>query len=210
MKITKFGHCCLLVEEGETKILVDPGNYTTEQNALKGLSAVLITHEHVDHFHLASVKQVLANNPAVKIFTTKIVTELLQKEGIIDQVVSVKEEFFIADLSIAVYGELHEIIYPTLPRVTNIGFLFNKKFFYPGDALTNPAVPVEVLAFPITGPWLKLSEAIDYVVAVKPTICFPVHEGTASINLICDLSAKLLIPSGVKLTILGSGKFLEL
>ncbi|MBI2052837.1 MAG: MBL fold metallo-hydrolase, partial [Candidatus Ryanbacteria bacterium] len=29
MKITKFGHCCLLIKENGVRILTDPGTYST-------------------------------------------------------------------------------------------------------------------------------------------------------------------------------------
>ena len=49
MKITKFGHSCLLVEENGVRILFDPGSYSTAQNDVKNIDVVLITHEHSDH-----------------------------------------------------------------------------------------------------------------------------------------------------------------
>ena len=62
MKITKLGHCCLIVKEGNITILTDPGSYTTDQNTVKGIDIVLITHEHGDHFHVESLKAILKNN----------------------------------------------------------------------------------------------------------------------------------------------------
>lgn len=52
MKITKFGHCCLLIEENGVRILTDPGTYSTQQSEVKNIDFVLITHEHADHFQL--------------------------------------------------------------------------------------------------------------------------------------------------------------
>ena len=34
-----------------------------------------------------------------------------------------------------------------------------------------------MLAVAIDGPWLKLSEAVDYVRAVRPAVALPMHEG---------------------------------
>ena len=80
MFITKFGHCCLLIEEKGVRILTDPGSYTTAQDALKDIDVVLITHEHQDHFHVPSVKKILENNPEVVIITNTSVCNLLAKE----------------------------------------------------------------------------------------------------------------------------------
>ncbi|MDO8655088.1 MAG: MBL fold metallo-hydrolase, partial [bacterium] len=51
MKITKYVHSCLLVEEQGKTALIDPGNYTFQSKALdlryiEKLDFVLITHEH--------------------------------------------------------------------------------------------------------------------------------------------------------------------
>ena len=40
-----------------------------------------------------------------------------------------------------------------------------------------PDRPVQTLAVPIDGPWLKLSEAVDYVRAIRPETVLPIHEG---------------------------------
>lgn len=55
MKITKLGHCCLVIEEAGQKILTDPGTFTTSQNDMTDINILLITHEHADHYHLDSV-----------------------------------------------------------------------------------------------------------------------------------------------------------
>ncbi len=48
-----------------------------------------------------------------------------------------------------VHGELHAVIHPDIPRVTNVGFLVEGgKVFHPGDALTVPDHPVETLDAP--------------------------------------------------------------
>ncbi len=82
MKITKLGHCCLIIEDQGKRILTDPGTYSTLQNEVKNIDIVLITHEHADHYHLDSLKIVLQNNPNAKIITNSTVGALLEKEGI--------------------------------------------------------------------------------------------------------------------------------
>ena len=87
MKISKHVHSCLLVEEGGKRFLFDPGNYTTEENALDvkaipSLDYLLITHEHPDHMYLPLIKDIVAKFPDVKIFSNKSVVEILAKEGI--------------------------------------------------------------------------------------------------------------------------------
>jgi hypothetical protein len=54
--------------------------------------------------------------------------------------------------------------------------LVNGSLFYPGDAFTVPPVPVHTLAAPAGAPWLKVAEAMDYILAVAPKRAFPTHE----------------------------------
>ena len=91
MTITKLGHCCLIIEENGLRILTDPGTYSTSQNEAKNIDLILITHEHPDHYHVDSVKTILANNPQVKIITNTAVAKLLQKENIESAIVEEME-----------------------------------------------------------------------------------------------------------------------
>lgn len=177
MKTTKFGHCCMLIEEGAARILFDPGVFSTQQNDLKNIDVVLITHEHADHFHVDSVKALLKNNPQLKIITNTSVGKLLEKEGISFSVVEHGQTHDENGVSIEAFGEEHALMHSSIEPFQNTGYFIANKLFYPGDAFTNPGKHVEILALPVAGPWMKLSEAIDYALEVKPNICFPVHEG---------------------------------
>ena len=49
MRITKLGHACVRLEHEGTTLVLDPGVFT-DAGALDGADAVLITHEHPDHY----------------------------------------------------------------------------------------------------------------------------------------------------------------
>jgi len=55
-------------------------------------------------------------------------------------------------------------------------------------------VPVDILAWPITGPWCKISEAMDYVLSVKPRVAFPVHDGNLVRHGITNRLPNLFLP----------------
>ena len=177
MNINKIGHCCLLITIGDIVILTDPGNYSTGQDSMTGIDFVLITHEHTDHFHIDSVKAILANNPDAKIITNSAVSALLKKENINHQIVGHGQEADLRGVSLKGWSTKHAIIYKTLENVENTGYIIADTLFYPGDAFTLLDRPIDILALPVSGPWMKISEAIDYALAVKPKKCFPVHDG---------------------------------
>jgi L-ascorbate metabolism protein UlaG (beta-lactamase superfamily) len=176
MKITKFGHCCLLVEEGNLKVLTDPGIFSNPPEELNDLDLVLITHEHPDHLHIDSLKVILAHNPNVKVITTAFVEDLLKKENIASTVLEHGQSVTEKEVLIEAIGELHAQMHSSIPQSTNVGFFIANKLFYAGDALTKPGKRVEVLALPVAGPWMKISDGIDYAIELDPKFIFPVHE----------------------------------
>lgn len=176
MKITKFGHCCLLLEVGELRILTDPGNYNTcpiDAN----IDILLITHEHQDHCHTDAIEIIRSKNPNIEIITHKGVGEVLAKVNIAWSNITSGETLTRKGIAIQSIGSEHACIHHDLPPVQNTGFLIDHKLFYPGDSFELPLVPVDILALPVAGPWMKLSEAIEYTKEVKPKKVFPVHDG---------------------------------
>ena len=177
MNIRKIGHCCLVIKEKGRTILTDPGAWTKEQDTLTGIDIVLITHEHADHFHVESVKQIVANNPEAVIVTNSAVASLLEKEQITATVIEGGQTKTVKDIMITGFGKDHAVIHPKVSIIMNTGYLIEQKVFLPGDAFTKPGVPVEILAMPMIGPWMKIAESIDWALAIKPKICIPVHDG---------------------------------
>lgn len=207
MKITKFGHCCLLVEEAGLRILTDPGVYSTAQNGVKNIDLVLITHEHQDHLHVESLKIVLQNNPEAKVITNTAVSKILEKEGITFTILEDGQDLTERGVLFEGFGKLHALMHSSLTPVQNTGYFIAGRLFYPGDALTNPHKKVEILALPVSGPWLKLSEAIDYALELKPQVCFAVHDGILKDTGLAErLATPIFEKDGIKMVTLESPK----
>ena len=81
MKITKYGHCCFLVEERGLRILFDPGIYSSGQEAVRDLDILLITHSHTDHFDVQYFQRIVANNPKATVITNSEVGKELEKNS---------------------------------------------------------------------------------------------------------------------------------
>ena len=188
--------------------MTDPGAYSTLQNEEKNIDYIFITHEHQDHFHLESLKIVLKNNPKVKIITNHGVGKLLDKEKISYEILEhdgVKEY---GGVSVEGHGEKHAVIYPgfVMGDVPNTGYFFANRFFYPGDAFSlpaassaaqagNPLKPVEILALPVAGPWMRIADAIDYAKLLKPKVCFPVHDASLKSTVFTHSIPKKFLPT---------------
>lgn len=210
MIITKFGHCCLLIEENGVMLLTDPGSYSIQQSEVKNVDFVLITHEHADHFHIDSLKTLLKNNLQAKIITNKSVGALLEKEDITFSVVEDGQNFDANGVLIEGFGRDHALMHSSISPIQNTGYFIANRLFYPGDAFTSPEKQIEILALPVAGPWMKLLEAIDYALEIKPKICFPVHDGIlkspGSTHL---MPPKVLEPNGIKFIVLEIDKGYE-
>ena len=141
------------------------------------IDIILITHEHGDHFHVDSLKKVLAHNPNAKIITNTAVGKLLEVENIAYDILEQGDSKTEQGVLIEGFGEKHAVMYEGWGQVQNTGYFIENIFFYPGDAFTNPGKPVDILALPVAGPWMKISEAVDYALLIKPRVAFPVHDG---------------------------------
>ncbi|MFI9272372.1 MBL fold metallo-hydrolase [Kitasatospora sp. NPDC052896] len=179
MRLTKFGHACVRIEQDETTLVIDPGLFT-EPEAVQGADALLITHEHFDHFTEDQVRAALAANPGLRIWTNRAVADQLAGLGAAVTVVGEGDAFDVGGIDVTVHGEWHALIHPDVPRVGNIGFLLNGRLFHPGDALTVPERPVETLLLPLSGPWNKIGELVDYVREVRPGRALGIHEALLS------------------------------
>jgi L-ascorbate metabolism protein UlaG (beta-lactamase superfamily) len=202
MRITKFGHSCLLIEEGKARFLLDPGVYNPTPD-VSDLDAILITHEHADHLSLSSLKKVLEKNPSAEIITHEGVGSVLAEEKIPYRIISDRETITVNGVAITSYGVNHEVLHQDIPIIRNTGFLIAKRFFYPGDKLYQPEVPVEILALPITAPWTTIGSIINYATLLAPKIAMPVHDGMLRQDVLVNgptraLPRKLLEAHGIQ------------
>lgn len=178
MKITKYGHSCVLAEEASARILIDPGMWSEGHTELTGLDAVCITHEHADHCHPESLEKILDKNPGVLVYTNTGAGKVLFEAGISFSLFEDGSRVEINGVSVEGFGRDHAAIYPTFPRFDNTGFFIAGRFFHPGDSVSViPPSPVEILAIPIVAPWARIADPIDYMKQLKPRVAFIIHDG---------------------------------
>jgi L-ascorbate metabolism protein UlaG (beta-lactamase superfamily) len=175
MRLTKYAHSCVLVEDDGVRVLIDPGNLTRGFDELTGLTGILITHQHADHVDVDRLGPLLERNAGAALYADEGTVGILAEQGISATAARQGDQLDVG-LGVAVYGVDHAVIHPEIPLVPNVGYLVGDRFFHPGDSFTVPEADVEVLGLPAAAPWLKASEAIDYLRAVAPRVAIPIHE----------------------------------
>ncbi|WP_430377229.1 MBL fold metallo-hydrolase [Streptomyces sp. B1-3] len=183
MRLTRCGHACVRLEQDGVVVVVDPGSYS-DSHALDGAHAVLVTHEHVDHFAEPLLRAAAEADPGLRIWANRSVVGRLAGLGSGRvTLVGDGDTFAVEGVGVEVHGELHAVVHPDLPQVTNVGFLVgdgDATVFHPGDAFTVPARPVDTLLLPVHGPWSKTGEVIDYAREVKARRAVSIHDGGLS------------------------------
>lgn len=180
MRVTKFEHAALRLDAGGQTLLIDPGSFTAPLNDLADVVGVVITHEHPDHWTTEHLDRILRAAPGVPIFATAGVARAA--EGYEITAVAPGDAVEAGDFRLRFFGGAHEVIHSSLPTIENVGVLVNDEFYYPGDSYAVPAdVTVATLAAPLGAPWLKIGEAMDYVLAVAPRRAFGTHDMTLSV-----------------------------
>ncbi|HSW99702.1 MAG TPA: MBL fold metallo-hydrolase [Patescibacteria group bacterium] len=179
MKLTKYEHACVVLEEQGKKIVIDPGAFTQSFGELTNIVAVVVTHKHPDHFEPRHLDAIIAANPAVRIFAPSDVTDQFPDKP--TTAVTGGDTADIAPFNLRFFGERHAEIHPdhfTMPE--NIGVMINDRVYNPGDSFVIPNVPVTTLLAPVSAPWLKIGETIDFVEHIKPNLCIATHTALLS------------------------------
>ncbi len=178
MKLTKYNHACVVIEDKGQQIIIDPGVFVTTLPDISNLVALIITHEHPDHFQLEHINKIVAANPDIELFVAEGIAEQL---GDIDATTAVPGETLHAgSFSFRFFGKQHALFHKTIPRVPNVGVLINETIYYPGDSFDTPDISPKVLLAPTNGPWLKVGDVIDFIDATKPKLCVPTHNALQS------------------------------
>lgn len=177
MRISKYEHALLVVEQSAAQLVIDPGSYSNLPE-LQNVVAVVFTHLHDDHTSLEHAQAISRNFTDVKMFGTQEVVEKLT--GLNVQAVYHGDHYEVGPFQIDFYGDLHQVIHRSIPLVQNVGVMINSQLYYPGDSYTFPEQPVEILACPTSAPWLRISDVIDFLDLIRPKKCFATHNALLS------------------------------
>jgi L-ascorbate metabolism protein UlaG (beta-lactamase superfamily) len=178
VRITKYEHATLQVGVGDDTLVIDPGSFLSHPD-FTDVVAVVITHEHADHWTTEQVRRILDKNPGARVIGPQGVADAATELPV--EVVAAGDVVEAGPFTLEFFGGQHAVIHESIPVIDNVGVLVNDELYYAGDSYTLPEVEVGTLAAPVGAPWLKIGEAMDYVLAVKPKRAFYVHDMTLSV-----------------------------
>jgi len=210
MRLQKFGHSCLLVSNGDARVLIDPGTFSSGFEELDGLDAILVTHQHPDHIDVARLPALLEHNPNARLMTDAGTAQSLRDEHKIEATVASAGDSFEVGMRVEVVGELHAQIHPDIPQIPNVGYRLDGRLFHPGDSVTPPDVDVEVLALPTMAPWMRMADAVDYLRAIGPRVAVPIHEALLRSTDIFYGAFRGLGPKDTEVKVLDDGEPVDL
>jgi len=178
MNLTRLGHASLLVESESSRLLIDPGGFSTTWHTLTDLDAVLVTHQHADHIDVNNIGPLLDANPQARVVVEPAVVEMLGDRS--PETAMVGDILSFGDLKIEIVGGQHAVIHDRIPRVGNVGLVIRMTrgptLFHPGDSYATAPSGVDVLALPLTAPWARVGMTIDFANAVRPGVVVPIHD----------------------------------
>jgi L-ascorbate metabolism protein UlaG (beta-lactamase superfamily) len=207
MQLTHYGHACVLVDTGAARILLDPGAFSSDFEGLTGLDAILVTHQHFDHVVPERLDDLRRGNPSARLIVDSQTAEQLSVDA---ETVTPGETLTVAGATVEVLGGDHAVIHPDIPVVRNNAYLIDGSLLHPGDSYTPVGRPVDTLLLPTGAPWLKLSEAVDYLRAVAPRQAVPIHEAVLANPALHYGMFEALAPAGTAVTVAPRGEALDL
>lgn len=174
MKVTKFPQSCLLIEHENHKIVIDPGlqfldSHTVDE--LKGVEAVLYTHQHSDHYEPKIAEALLAEG--VQVFANEATAQLIGADRV--TVVSHGQSFSAGGFEVVARELPHCLLPDGSAGPQNTGYVVNDVFFHPGDGKELAGLHVPNLALPITGPDISILDAINFAKQVGAKVAIPIH-----------------------------------
>ena len=80
------------------------------------------------------------------------------------------------EFTICLYYTDHAVVWQQSP-CKNLAVLVDDFYYYPGDSFYTIPDQVQIAGVPVSAPWLKLGEAIEYILHTNSQRFMPTHNG---------------------------------
>lgn len=175
MKITKYEHSCVLIEDAnnDTNILVDPGiqawqSGKVDLTKLPELKYIVVTHLHGDHLAETFVNALVERFPEAQWIAPSDAHALLQGFGVAR--LTNKSVYNLDVLEVD-----HAKVVPFGVACKNLRVHYGEQLTIVGDTLDIPESK-PVLLLPVQAPWGTTVNALEVALQLKPKYVLPVHD----------------------------------
>ena len=197
MRITKYGHSCLQVQDGSANVLIDPGSFRRRgSSTLTGLTAVLVTHQHADHADLDRLPGLLEATRMRTVYADvgSVAGARWPSGGLYGDRGAGRATSSTSASPSRCTGGTMPLVHDGIRLIPNAAYLVNGRLLHPGDSFTVP--PVQMWSSrrspwpaPVDGPSRRPSSTSA---RSRPRSPFPIHEGMlASTAMVHTLLTKL-------------------
>ena len=184
LEITFIGHGTLMMRYGGKTIHVDPYGQLADYRSLPKADLVLITHQHGDHFDVATIEQIRTKKTIVILTQTcskEINDGSVMKNGDVRDVMGIKVE------AVPAYNIVHKRPDGNEfhPKGEGNGYVLtfgDTRVYIAGDTENTPEMKalkkIDIAFLPMNLPYTMTPEMVaDAVKAFKPKVLYPYHYG---------------------------------
>jgi L-ascorbate metabolism protein UlaG (beta-lactamase superfamily) len=184
MKLSKYIHSCLLVEEAGEQLLFDPGKFTFLEGRVSPqqfarVRWIVFTHAHPDHIDFNVMREIVKLSGATVLGNSEVRSALAQAGTSVEQFDEGERDYGAFHLQ-AVPARHQPILSEKLP--VNTGFVVNRRLLNGGDSFHGSLEifrGTKILALPVLAPYLTELQVMDYVTRMQPKHAIPLHDGYA-------------------------------
>lgn len=174
MKLTKYPQSCLVLDNGDGRVLIDPGNLAMDAYTIDdfgAVDAVLYTHRHADHLDERHVDALLERG--IELYGNADVSDLLGQGRA--ATVSDGEVLDVAGFQVQARDLPHVEMVDGSAGPPNTGYLIDGVLFHPGDGNQIDDLQVDTLAVPIAGPSISFRDAYRFTDDLGAERVVPIH-----------------------------------
>jgi L-ascorbate metabolism protein UlaG (beta-lactamase superfamily) len=198
-RITWIGHATVLIELGGVRLLTDPllrpwlahlrrHGPAPPAGLTDSLDAVLISHLHLDHLDLPSLRDIPRT---ARLLAPRGAGRLLRREGFLHaEEIAAGEQVDVAGVTVTAVRAVHDgRRFPYGPRADTLGFVAGGRVYFAGDTDLFDGMRelggMDVALLPVWGWGPSLGEghldpeaAARAAALVRPRVAIPIHWGT--------------------------------
>jgi L-ascorbate metabolism protein UlaG (beta-lactamase superfamily) len=182
LRIHKYGHSCLMIEERGEALIFDPGrpeflDDLATPETFAGVSVIAITHWHLDHADPDLIRRI-AERSGARVLTVPDGEKQLREAGL-DPIVAREGKTSIGAFNLTIASVPHAALLGA-PSPQNLAYVVNDRLLNVGDSFDRRLEDfrgIALLALPVTAPWMSDLDAAGFAERIKPERVLPVHDG---------------------------------